>query len=68
MSGSLPTLQDRRASAFDTIINRLKAANIPTSGLDKHDIIDDSIIVYLRYVGMTNNYLGSKRQSADKIS
>jgi hypothetical protein len=36
MSNSLPNLQDRRASAFDTIINRLKAANIPTSGLDKH--------------------------------
>jgi hypothetical protein len=32
------------------------------------DITDDSIIVYLRYVGMTNKYSGSKRQSADKKS
>jgi hypothetical protein len=36
MSNSLPNLQDRRASAFDTIFNRLKAANISTSGLDGH--------------------------------
>jgi hypothetical protein len=157
MSNSLPNLIDRRASAFDTIINCLKAANLLTSGLDKHrldfalprsphddwstvlekpmllsneelntrvqltdttgdqrdysnvhtvfhartfapkviqlcalldlwkkqsknhseaavwectteDITDDSIIVYLRYVGMTNKYSGSKRQSADKKS